>query len=548
MKRPRFDALLTRGLEAWKERPVEPVLLRSLVAQLRENAAKVGQVADNPRFYEIALQRLLEQGADSLRSRDDIVLAARLSVPHTALNDVSLVENKQHLGPVLRRWRERIGSSIFGATLWHSVFVSYFLVGDKEIRQWVGRFLSDTLPALDTGPTSPGWVAIVHEHDQVLGPAPAKIYADRWIAGDETAINSLRVHAKIPESSWLWQEFVVAILQAVAALDDEEFVHQVPRVVGLSSRFEHASDSILAQLLERHVASDTLRPDETFLQRLVDAWGSPQLDFADKSHRWTQVSDKAVKLVCRWLAEDDLSDFFELIKSTRALEDMDERRFAYWMRFTGRMSYTKLVLGPTYRYSRNQDVQKFVNKRKSRLSWLTSSTADNIAIVMKFDGWWFVEFAQTGNACYGYSDTKRPFDINRNKISIAQLKNKVAAGRHWLTHQGDWEVNFDRELAGLKIWPNSIKSRPKSYRSGMTSTSDVEPLRQDKQVAADLGILGQLSIRSRDELGRITKGVVDSRNKGGRYWVELHSTPSKSLRAEMSGLGFRYAEHRGFYR
>lgn len=82
----------------------------------------------------------------------------------------------------------------------------------------------------------------------------------------------------------------------------------------------------------------------------------------------------------------------------------------------------------------------------------------------------------------------------------------------------------------------------------MTSTSDVEPLRQDKQVAADLGILGQLSIRSRDELGRITKGVVDSRNKGGRYWVELHSTPSKSLRAEMSGLGFRYAEHRGFYR
>lgn len=548
MKRPRFDALLTRGLEAWKERPVEPVLLRSLVAQLRENAAKVGQVADNPRFYEIALQRLLEQGADSLRSRDDIVLAARLSVPHTALNHVSLVENKQHLGPVLRRWRERIGSSIFGATLWHSVFVSYFLVGDKEIRQWVGRFLSDTLPALDTGPTSPGWVAIVHEHDQVLGPAPAKIYADRWIAGDETAINSLRVHAKIPESSWLWQEFVVAILQAVAALDDEEFVHQVPRVVGLSSRFEHASDSILAQLLERHVASDTLRPDETFLQRLVDAWGSPQLDFADKSHRWTQVSDKAVKLVCRWLAEDDLSDFFELIKSTRALEDMDERRFAYWMRFTGRMSYTKLVLGPTYRYSRNQDVQKFVKKRKSRLSWLTSSTADNIAIVMKFDEWWFVEFAQTGNACYGYSDAKRPFDIARNEITIHEFRNKISAGRLWLTHHRDWEANFDRELARINIWPNSVQSSPNRYSGGIASTFNGRPRRQDKPNVPEQDILDQLSSSSRDELTEIQTGIVDSRSKGGAYWIELRSMPSQSLRAEMSGLGFRHAKRRGFYR
>ena len=548
MKRPRFDALLARGLEAWKERPVEPVLLRSLVAQLRENAAKVGQVADNPRFYEIALQRLLEQGADSLRSRDDIVLAARLSVPHTALNDVSLVENKQHLGPVLRRWRERIGSSIFGATLWHSVFVSYFLVGDKEIRQWVGRFLSDTLPALDTGPTSPGWVAIVHEHDQVLGPAPAKIYADRWIAGDETAINSLRVHAKIPESSWLWQEFVVAILQAVAALDDEEFVHQVPRVVGLSSRFEHASDSILAQLLERHVASDTLRPDETFLQRLVDAWGSPQLDFADKSHRWTQVSDKAVKLVCRWLAEDDLSDFFELIKSTRALEDMDERRFAYWMRFTGRMSYTKLVLGPTYRYSRNQDVQKFLKKRKSRLSWLTSSTADNIAIVMKFDGWWFVEFAQTGNACYGYSDAKRPFDIARNEITIHEFRNKISAGRLWLTHHRDWEANFDRELARINIWPNSVQSSPNRYSGGIASTFNGRPRRQDKPNVPEQDILDQLSSSSRDELTEIQTGIVDSRSKGGAYWIELRSMPSQSLRAEMSGLGFRHAKRRGFYR
>lgn len=548
MKSPRFDALLTRGLEAWKERPVEPIQLRALVADLRKRTASVGEIADNPRFYEIALRRLLQQGADSLRSRDDIVLAARLSVPHHTLKDVSLVESREYIGPVLRRWRGRIGSSIFGATLWHSVLLSYFLVDDKDVRQRIGRFLSDTLPDLDTGPTSPAWVAVVYEHGQVLGAAPARSYANQWIDGDESAINSLRVHARIPENSWFWQDFVDETLKAVAALDDDEFVRQVPRVVGLSGRFEHASDGILVQLLERYVASGSLRPDETFLQRLVDAWGSPQLDLADRSHRWSQASDEAVRMVCRWLAEDDLSDFFELIKSTRALEDMDERRFAYWMRFTGRMSYTKLVLGPLYRSSRNPDVRKFISKRKSRLSWLTGSTSDNIAIVMKFDQWWFVEFAQTGNACYGYADEKRPFDIARNEISLYQMKNRAVAGRHWLTHHRDWEATFDNELSKVGIWPDSVQSISKRASNTGARVSDSRSRSKNKWQVPAQNVIDELSAVSRAELDGIQADIVDNRNKGGSYWIELDALPSHSLRAEMSEFGFRHARTRGFYR
>lgn len=527
-------------VEEWEVTPIPLKRLREAVSVMREELGATPPGFDSPGLFKKSLKRLLNEGANALSARDDMILASQFLASSELLSGQSIAARNDLSVPLVQRWKEAIGDPLLGPLLWRTVFVAYFLLGESVEREVYRIFLQNTLPKLKVQKVPPGWLPVVEEHQEVYGLNPVSRYVTEWMAGDERALDALSDHVEIPSSSWFWAGFVGHALAKLKDIDDVEFERSIPRFLELLSRFPSRRDAVLAALIERAAESPEKFLNQRILERVIDAWGNPQLELSDRSHRWSQVSDEARQWICRCLAEEDLADFFELIKSSsKALSAMDKRRFEYWKRFTGRMQFTKLVLGPSFRSTMNADIDRFIKKRRERLGWLTSSTPMNIAMLMKLGDHWFVEFAETGNACYGYHQVTLPFKVGDKTLSLYQLKDQqVAAYR--LSHSGPWESEFDRILAGVGIWPNVVRqderSLAKRAANAPSTTADVDQL------------LPSLPAHLARELSLARKAIVDNRSKGGSYWVELSSKPSSELIEVMNGAGFKFASGRGFYR
>jgi len=541
MSRPaNFDVLVSRALDYWGQAPSEPLALRGVVLEMRKRTDLAARLSGRSELFAEAVNRLRTRGADSLRPRDDILLAGRLTGTSPTLGNKSLVEQEHLLAALLARWRRRMGKSALGPLVWYSVFQAYFLADEPESRQQLRRYLRDTLDQLGSGPLEPDWLRVVRKHRDVLGDAPASAYIEEWFADRSTAVDEIMEQGRIPPGSWFWKEFVREIVSGASLLEDREFVQLMPRLLGLVSRFPLLVDMVLAGVLNRYAETHAPAVQPPLLELVLEHWGSPQLSTSGKGFRWSQASEAAARMVSRWLAEDDLRDFFEIIRSSkRNLSQMDQRRLTYWLRFTDRMDFTRLVLGSAYRYSTNPDIRKFVAKRKDRLSWLEETAGDNMAILMKVGRWWAVEFAQSGHACYVYGDEALPFSIQKTRLSVPELRNQSAAHER-LIHRGAWEENiFDPALWELGFRPNSVTTRqPSDSGRSIAARSERQRETTDESLPPNL----------QSELDRIQTGIVDNRRGGGRYWIELSETPSPLLVMAMAKRGFRHARSRGFWR
>ncbi|WP_407366086.1 EH signature domain-containing protein [Xanthomonas campestris pv. campestris] len=538
-----FRQVLQRMVAPVQELQVRPVPLKRLreaVSVMREELGAAPTGFDSPQLFKKSLGRLLNEGANALSARYDMILASQFVASSELVCGQSIAARQDLSVPLIQRWRKGIGDSLLGPLLWRTVFVGYFLLGESAEREVYRDFLQKTLPKLKAQKVPPGWLPTVEEHKEVFGLKPLARYVTEWAAGDERGLDALSDHVEIPGSSWFWAEFVGNALAKLEGMNDIEFERSSLRYLSLLYRFPSQQDAVLAALVERAAGSPDNLLNQKILECVVDAWGNPQLELSDRSHRWSQVSDDARQWICRCLAEEDLTDFFELIKSSsKALSAMDKRRFEYWKRFTGRMQFTKLVLGPSFRSTTNADIGRFIKKRRGRLGWLASSTSMNIAMLMKLGEHWFVEFAETGNACYGYQQITLPFKVGDKTLSLHQLKDQRIA-TYRLPHSGPWESEFDRTLARVGIWPNGVqqggRSPAKRATNAPSAIADVDQL------------LPSLPAHLARELSLARKAIVDNRNKGGSYWIELGSKPSSELIEAMNVAGFRFAASRGFYR
>lgn len=546
-----------------------PALLRQKAIRLRARFGDGIPGADDQRQFERALQKLISRGVAEMRPRDDIVIATGFTSRAKLLRGHSLAESPDLLSAVLDRWSGLKPDGLLAPLLWHSVFQGYFMATDAHTREQMRRYLVARLPALALNRMPPTWLPVINAHQDVLGESPAKPYVAEWFSGEEHALEELRTHAGIPNTSWFWNSWVDTIIATLVALGDDAFRAQLGRALEMAQQWPQRRDDVLAAVLERYARLSAPQVHDELLASLVDAWGSPHLDLSGLSHRWSNVSEEAIGLVCHWLAEEDLADFFELIRtSSRTLSTMDQRRFAYWKRFTQGMRYTRLVLGSGFRWTRNPDVRKFIDKRSQRIAWLQGSTNDNIAILMKIGDCWFVEFGQTGNACYPYRDEQRPFDLNRREHWRTELASQSAVRASRLDrmiHRGDWEADFDAVLARLGIWPDAIargRASPKraaadassntgsaglSSLQGRVSASPARAAAPNYQTDRAIAAMN-LPPDAVDELRSLLIRIVDNRAKQGSYWLETRGRPSKRLIAVLAVDGFRYADPRGFYR
>lgn len=535
---PKFETLALGALELWAGAEPQPEALAAMVHKLRKRAGEAGVLGDRPELFARAVRRLLSGGVQSLQAGDNLVLAARLSSSSPELGDEALVRREDLLPSLLQHWRGCMHHGFLAPLLWNSAFLAYFLADEQAARAGLRAFLNETLDKLEPGPTAPLWLEVVTRHRKVLEDEPAADYAAEWLAGESESLEELVDHARIPEGSWFWSELVQDILIGAADESDGEFVGLMPRLLELPKRFPASVDRILAGVVNRYALTETPVLHSQLLELLLSRWGSPQLEASDTAFRWSHASENAVLMVSQWLAEEDLRDFFAIIQSSRrTLSQLDQRRLNYWLRFTKRMSATRLVLGRGYEDSTNPDIRKFVAKRKARISWLRDTARENLAILMRMGNYYAVEFAQSGNACYIYHEQDLPFTFRDKFFVAADLRDQDKA-RARIIHNGTWELKFDEALWEIGIRPNSVESGNAS-----------QPAPRSRDVRSDHEDLDpKLVPKLERELLRLEKRTVDNRLKGGSYWIELKGVPSPALVAGMKIGGYRYAKGRGFYR
>lgn len=533
---PKFETLALAALGLWAGAEPQPKALVASVQSLRRRAGEAGALGDRPELFARAVRRLVGEGVQSLRPSDNLILASRLSSTSLALDGKALVERQDLLPALLQHWRGCMHQGFLAPLLWHSAFLAYFLAEDVAVRAELRGFLKATLGKLDSGPTAPLWLEVVTRHRHVLDDEPATEYATEWLDGQSEGLEELVDHARIPEGSWFWTELVQDILVGAANEPDEAFVDLMPRLFGLIPRFPASADTILGGVVNRYALTEAPALHAQLLDMLLSRWGSPQLEASDTAFLWSHASQKAVLMVSQWLAEEDLRDFFGIIQSSkRTLSQLDQRRLEYWLRFTKRMSATRLVLGRAYENSPNADIRKFIAKRKDRISWLRDTGRENLAILMRMGDYYAVEFAQSGNACYIYRAQDLPFTFRDKWFVAAELRDQDKACAR-IVHNGTWEYKVDEVLWKFGIRPNSVESAEiKNEPSG-----GVAPQPEDLQP--------KLIPKLERELSRLKKRTVDNRPKGGSYWIELKNTPSPALVDGMKQTGYRYAKGRGFYR
>ncbi len=135
------------------------------------------------------------------------------------------------------------------------------------------------------------------------------------------------------------------------------------------------------------------------------------------NHRWKGLEEEK-EVFRRWNIDENIEKFFEQIVGG------DKRRKSFWKRYINNI----------YRIEYFEEASK--------------------ALALEFKNHMFVEFAESGNACYYYH--KNDFDINKvREVLKGSSLNRSAKvkflkqGTDKKNHSGDWEYQFDYSLRSL---------------------------------------------------------------------------------------------------
>lgn len=405
-----------------------------------------------------ALRKLREHGAASLDGMEFYFVCWGLT--ESCGNLPKLIEDEPHFTDLLREIRLRKPTTLS----WQGLLDSYFRYspdnGDAGGRNWLllRNWLIDDLPHLSTRTSSAlrphlTWLTVLQENRGLLGDDPCRPYAESALRGELTQIQRIKSALSIPESSWFWQKLILSqVDEATGWSDDAQFKSVLESLIAQLYPHVKLVDVGLAKLLSRYERCVDKPPHERLKLFAVEKWGSPQLR---RQARWGLVEPRVKEMVCQWLALEDLEDFFGLLAADRAA---DQRRLRFWSQFIKQISFSHIVLGSDFWWSRDQDWASLREKKKGRISRLDGGGSNRNAFIMKIGGYYFIEFGEDGDACYGYAEGNEPFSLGKGNepfslgsgvLRYRKLKVKELC-LFWGSHRGDWECRFMR---GGTQWP-----------------------------------------------------------------------------------------------
>ena len=379
------------------------------------------------------------------------------------------------------------------------------------------------------------WMKTIEFYHDIFTPQAGGVISRQLLAGESNSLSSLEKIAQIPDSSWLWKRIFTVLLAQLETLDDPQFLDKINWLLGLATQWVRFRDDIMTATLTRYHDSAYRDQAHTALKlAALEYWDNPQLK--SQQNKWHQyVAEPVAAMVRGWLAKQDLTHFFELLRGNG---DVDQARLHYWLRFANQMGFTRIVMGPDAWQDRGSDFVKFREENKGRLSHLRGGRSLDNAMIMQINDYLFVEFSGTGNAMYAYRIGHAPFNPESRTLDInIHLKDQVrcalrmphtprAEGYNKVRITG-WMLKYDDELRKLGIrW---MAEEPVKF---------VDKKAPSPASLSDIKIINPLRDTAIQRLLESTSCIVsDNRQKGGMLSVQLKS-PDETTERELLRLGF----------
>lgn len=510
------------------ERRLPPIDVTRLAKTAERIRAQFGSF-NAPAMAEDRIEAAVRQATrdfDHLRSGQRLLLAFALAQPLAALGGKCLYERESVLNVLLSAWERDARRGTLRLSHWKGLFHSYMQVPAGKAQQRLARLLRAGLePAIQARRHPPAWLEGFRRHEHLLSRSPCAPYLADLMDGRSEQLQDLTEHAgvSIPPVSWFWQRLKADVLDQIARMGKASFIESIKTFIGMDGLIPLVTNDLVKALLERYEACSDHAKHPALMDFALNAWSSPQLD---SNLSWNECSKAAREMVCRWIAKEDLEQFYRLCKGDH---EVDEERLEFWLCFQKQMTYTQILLGRGMRHSSEPGIRKFVTERtrQGRLGDLVGGTNNN-AMVMQIGRWVFVEFSQIGTACRCIEVMDRTFETGQSEYALSELRS---TGEQWVhMPSGAWQSKFQERLAIKGIYPDDGRSatRPQVAKPAKKSTSSV---RGD---APDVRKLISMGLR-----------VSDHRSKGGALWVFTPARTSGSTLADLTAMGFRYAKSKG---
>ncbi|HFP9384175.1 TPA: type I Zorya anti-phage system protein ZorC [Raoultella planticola] len=379
------------------------------------------------------------------------------------------------------------------------------------------------------------WMKTIEFYHDIFTPQAGNVISRQLLEGESNSLSSLEKIAQIPDSSWLWKRIFTVLLAQLDTLDDPQFLEKISGLLSLAVQWVRFRDDIISASLTRYYYSVYRDQVHSALkQAALKFWDNPQLK--SQQNKWHQyVSEPVAAMVRGWLAKQDLTHFFELLRGNG---DVDQARLHYWLRFANQMGFTRIVMGPDAWQDRGGDFVKFREENKGRLSYLRGGRNFDNAMIMQINDYLFVEFSGTGNAMYAYRIGHAPFNPELRTLDInihlkdqgrcaLRLPHAPRAEGYNKARITGWMLKYDDELRKLGIrWmaeePVKFVDKKVSSTASLSAIKIINPLRDTaiQHLVEDASCI-----------------VSDNRQKGGVLSVQL-KMPDDAIERELLRLGF----------
>ena len=256
-----------------------------------------------------------------------------------------------------------------------------------------------------------------------------------------------------------------AVTEAYIALNrrtDRETVADVIEFVEKHNN-DKTSRAVLSKLIEGlgfDASKNLWQPVQSYVLG-KGKWGDPRISGGDNS--WRYVSDEARQIFTRWITEEDLLFFFDVVAKACYDHKFDYRK-AFWLAYLEHITLCRPVLRQNAEYLFRND--PYYQKQKQNIATLNGGSSDQHAFIIQMGNYTFVEFS-TAAACYVYDNSRLPFRLDSseytmNTSSRNTLRNQSLA-RHRVSHSYSENYSWQERLAS---WINSeLGIKPlRSYR------------------------------------------------------------------------------------
>ena len=284
----------------------------------------------------------------------------------------------------------------------------------------------------------------------------------------QLATHLFRSHKKLSDV-WTYLElpdythgypYFGAVATAYVSLNNQFDQETVTEVIDFVKKHnsDKTSRTVLSKLIE-HLgidASEVLRqPVQSYA---LQEWQDPRIAGGDV--RWRDISDEARQIFTRWITEEDLRFFFDVV--ARACGDSKfEYRKAFWLAYLEHISFCRPVLRRDAEYLFKYDKQALEYYRDRRPATLKGGTKDQHAFIIQMGDYTFIEFSTAG-ACYVYHNADLPFELGDSEYRMDELRFQRRAV-HRVIHNGSERYSWQSKFASWLEYEIGIKPQ-RSYR------------------------------------------------------------------------------------